>query len=325
MKRFFTLIVLAFFVFTSSVAFASEKGIDNYDNEDKVKEYNSHYYDKLKKKEDKEILNDPSLSSNQLSREEIKEAEILEFGKTLEEITKDNVSKLLQKQQISSDVDIKWTSDYDEYATSASTHRWITWKAKEILEGDDKTNWYWWANTYRTQLYKGSDDADEDGWPSYVYHFHDPDTNETYTGGSITAADYCENLFEDAVDCFGEDTEQSFYLLGKALHYLQDCNMPHHAANEVWGLSNHTDYENYCNDMKYDCEYTYGGYYDWRNFPWYYCDDAAVYAKARIEDVLDNDDQDEWEYVCRASLRRAQKTSAGLLGEFFSAVDEPES
>ena len=106
---------------------------------------------------------------------------------------------------------IKWTSDTDEYTTSASTHRWITWKAREILEGDDKTNWYYLANKYRTQLYKGSDDADADvGVPLWVRHFHDPDTNKTYDGSSITAADYCEDLFEDAVDCYGEDNEQSF-------------------------------------------------------------------------------------------------------------------
>ncbi|WP_066636162.1 zinc dependent phospholipase C family protein [Desulfolucanica intricata] len=267
---------------------------------------------------------DPSHLSSNMTQEDIEAAEIQEFGKTLKEIAKDIEQKYDQIKNNSSigNVEINWTSDYKNYSTEASTHRWITWKGKDILKGDNKLNWYNIANNYRSYLYNGSDIADFEGWFTlFVDHFHDPDTDLNLIGSTTSAADKCQECFDLAVDYWKNNLKNDAMLyLGKALHYLQDCNMPHHAALYPVILTSHKNFEKYANSVKDNYVYVFGGYYNWAKSPFDYCDRAAGYAKAYIDYVDDVNNQKKWAYVADNNLCRAQKTTAGLMGQFFQAV-----
>ena len=299
---------------TEAVYNNKKKHLDRH--EDKVKEETPEQGRQQRLSEIRENAKEPVIKS--IDEEAIRAAEIKEFGKTLDEIAKESSQ--------SGDISPQFTSDYDYYATANSTHRWITWKAKDKLNADGNSNWYYWANTYRSDLYKGSDDADLDGESNaWLYHFHDPNTNENYLGGSTSAADLCADHFDAAVDYWGVDTHKSMYELGKALHYLQDCNEPHHVTGQIAGASNHTTYEGYVNEVKDYYESTGKGYYGFASTPWQFCDEAAEYAEDWLNDVDDNNDQTNWDLATGSCLRRAQKTSTGLLGLFFKEVGEPAS
>lgn len=316
MKRIITLLLIGvFLVSLSGVGFAASKDYNKY-NENKIK---------AKKLMPSEV--DPSHSSLTMTQVEREAAEIEEFGKTLADIDKDFQQKCkeaLENNTPNADVGIQWSSDYMNYDVSASTHRWITWKAKNILLNDGKTNWYNLIDTYKDDLYNGSDDADFDGISSaWIHHFHEPDTDKGLLGTDISAADKCQEFFDAAVSYWNMDLRSAaMYFLGKATHYLQDCSEPHHAALYAAPLTSHDEFEEYANSIKDMYVYTSGGWYDWASTPWQYCDDAAYYAKAYIGSVDDVNDQSNWDYATDMNLWRSQKTSVGLIGEFFQEVGE---
>lgn len=79
-------------------------------------------------------------------------------------------------------------------------------------------------------------------------HFYDPDTGKNYRGGDETAKTKCESYFYEAIGAYDStDLEKSFKKLGKALHFIQDVNEPHHAANitAIDEGSTHSDFEKY--------------------------------------------------------------------------------
>lgn len=77
----------------------------------------------------------------------------------------------------------------------------------------------------------------------YDCHFYDPDTGKNYRGTSNTADKKFSKHYLDAINT--ANAEDSFKALGKALHFIQDINEPHHAANLTAGNSTHSEFEEY--------------------------------------------------------------------------------
>lgn len=84
-------------------------------------------------------------------------------------------------------------------------------------------------------------------------HFYDPTNGKNAAGTTTnTARDRFVQYYNQAVAQFPTNRAESIKSLGRALHFIQDVNEPHHAANLIAGLSYHTEFEAYATaNMQY--------------------------------------------------------------------------
>ena len=126
------------------------------------------------------------------------------------------------------------------------THQYITSHAFNVLYNDYSSayNWFisWGAITY---VLEGSDLPDEDETDNlFAGHFYDPDTGLNYKGTTDTAKSRFLTHFNNAVATYqAGNYALAFEKLGRAIHYLEDLNAPHHAANLKAFTSNHISFE----------------------------------------------------------------------------------
>lgn len=87
-------------------------------------------------------------------------------------------------------------------------------------------------------------DERENDSNTYAGHFYGADGKNYLGQTSPTAYTRFNNHYYNAVTLYNSGKKYEGYEeLGMAIHYLQDLNAPHHAANQIAVLSNHTDYE----------------------------------------------------------------------------------
>lgn len=93
-------------------------------------------------------------------------------------------------------------------------------------------------------------------------HFYNPDTGTNWRGDtSPTARTKAEGYYDIAVKNYAANNRAlAIQSLGHCLHFIQDAGEPHHASNEIAGLSNHTTFETeaagwlYRGEFEYDLE-----------------------------------------------------------------------
>lgn len=145
-----------------------------------------------------------------------------------------------------------WTSGEDPFIGDyvARTHDVITAQACYVLLNDigffGNNTAESMAATLSIVLASSLPDQDEtDG--IFKGHFYDPDTEENYKGETdYTAKTNAVAHFRNAYSAAGNNDLATLYEeLGRALHYVQDANVPHHAANVVslGPLSSHSKFE----------------------------------------------------------------------------------
>jgi phospholipase C len=208
------------------------------------------------------------------------------------------------------------------------THQFITQNAVEILNSDKNDNLVSTINNYESILMEYSDwpDSYETDLYTYLGHFYDPDTGKNYLGGTSTTAltRFIEHT-NNALNDYETDEEEAFKSIGKALHYLQDMHVPHHAANEIAGLSNHTEYESWITDHQNEFIVTTSQKYDYlsdnilSDFEGYSSEiliDSAVNAKSNIELALSSSESDMFE-AAQNTLPRSQEIVAAYLYNFM--------
>lgn len=249
-----------------------------------------------------------------------------------------------------------WADSRVSLNIPADTHQWITWRAIEILRNDaDKIGlnpyarlvtydqelgeplhplWYWIA--------RGTTRADTDitqGWEGHSKaHLHDPDTHMGWFLGSFSAADSAEEAFNDAIDAWMAGYRQrSMYLLGLALHHVQDLRNPQHT---LAGAASHfpaLDYEEYVRDNKENMSVASDGIYQgsfnrFRGGPYksilhqpnntaYGWVDRSAHVSQRSLYLVEL-----FQYERTDSLvQSAQQFSAGFIKFFFDEVDYREN
>lgn len=167
-------------------------------------------------------------------------------------------------------------------------------------------------------------DEDESDTLTFKGHFYDPDTGKNWMGGTDdTAQSNAVEHFRNAYNAADEgDSVLMFEEIGRSLHYIQDANVPYHAANVIFGEDDgdHSQFEEYA------FRYIYP-----------YIDDlttlassnyttvaaktvaalvktAAQDAKERYPILRDNpDNQDEWDTVAEFCIRKSVKYSTVVL------------
>lgn len=228
----------------------------------------------------------------------------------------------------------QWTSGninvWNEY-TEAGCHEGITAKACEILINDkgffaaDATSAV--VITLSISLASLLPDKDEIGYSFYAGHFYDPDTNTNYDGLTTnTAKTNAVAHYNTAVQAARDgDAATAFEYLGRCLHYVQDANEPHHAANDIASiglLTPHGAFEAYAFD---NMDTFLSNYNSIANS--YYTTatstsvtilthNAAVEAKSHFEDVRSAIFRTNWPDAADACLKNAARYSAMIMYRF---------
>lgn len=243
------------------------------------------------------------------------------FADPVEPDYKDIVEEIFPGYQEDPQISPNWTSG-DPDSANPLTHGYITQVAYDLLRDDNLA-----ADTFysgqRTALVRGSvlPDADEtDG--VFAWHFYGPD-GTNWQGGSITAYTKCIEHYENAVDLYVAGFEsEAMEVLGRALHYLQDINVPHHVMNAIAGITNHKQFENYAEENRYSYEVTGltpSIYTDADHSLGTIIDDYAETARDWYDDAASNNKSD-WDVAAGACVRNSQRATATVLYKFMYDV-----
>lgn len=137
------------------------------------------------------------------------------------------------------------------------THQYLAANALKILEKDMGSNIADKLFVYGDTLLEFTDmpDVDEKSpfYAPYSSHFYDPYTEKNYIGQrDNTALIKFKEHAMNAKKFYTINKPYAIEELGRAVHYLEDLNVPHHAANLVAILSNHAKYERFVDDHRKD-------------------------------------------------------------------------
>lgn len=113
-------------------------------------------------------------------------------------------------------------------------------------------------------LAMGTRNADLPYSPGYIWHtkhFHHPWSHRGYLSKQ-SSADETVRIYARAKNLWQNDNKAgAMYHLGRALHLIQDINIPHHASvTALWG---HGDFEKWLTDNGEPHLVHDGGYYEW--------------------------------------------------------------
>lgn len=165
-------------------------------------------------------------------------------------------------------------------------------------------------------------------------HFYDPDTGKNWAGGKAdTARSNTEKFYQAAKTEYSKNGSSTEFVenVGKMLHYIQDANEPHHAAN-ITALEKknvHSKFEEYADQHLNECidsltslsssQYTVALY----KTPGELVHDGAKAAKGQVAAVLDVEHQNLWLNTARNCSRNAVQFSAILLYKLSKDANIP--
>lgn len=191
----------------------------------------------------------------------------LGFATTYEEYEAQKEEEWLEEQaNLEPSIQPLWQSDYDDNEPEKQCHEQLTASgflayimANNLLFGGGESG-------YRLEdlTLLANESAQPDADPASVAtmfsgHFYDPDTGLNFLlNRSNTALTNAEYYYNKAIDEYNSgDRTAAITSLSHSLHYVQDVSVPHHAANKVALLSNHTDYEELASQMILDGEMSF--------------------------------------------------------------------
>ena len=166
-------------------------------------------------------------------------------------------------------------------------------------------------------------DTDEND-SAFAGHFYDPDTKENYKGSTTyTARTNAEKHFKAALLSASNGAMDEVYEhLGRCLHYVQDVNVPHHAANVTGVNPSHSAFEKYAfeNQEAYLENFETIPASNYRNaYSWNIgtiTHKAAAEAKPMISHVNNILDKSEWSEYARITMQNATRYSAMAIYRF---------
>jgi len=215
----------------------------------------------------------------------------------------------------------------------SESHQQFTGQALKILTNDKGSTVAKSLNDNKSLLLEYCDKPDSDE-ASYVfaYHFYNPYNKENYlpsflSASKTTAMTKFQEHIKNAANNYKSNRSYSIQELGRALHFLEDINVPHHAANLIAGLSTHSKYESYVNDN--DSLFfinTSTAYNKYSNYDLYsYCtaifDECAKNAYS-YKDLANSSDTSNWKTAATATLKLGQEDMAALLYKFMQYVEK---
>lgn len=217
----------------------------------------------------------------------------------------------------------QWSSG-DLTEKNPGTHGFIATQALTIVSANSSKLKTFLTETRKKSLIKGSFEADIDGRSTlFKDHFY-LSGNKGIMGYPLSAYDNFRNHYNGAVANYKEKRyTEAMRRLGLALHFIADINEPHHVTGKVAVLSEHTAYEKWV-------EKNYSSYkvssmttsalsaYTSKSLLTI-ADASAAHARGYIDQAESSATSDR-QTVTNATLKRAQKDSAGVIYKFAKEV-----
>lgn len=191
-------------------------------------------------------------------------------------------------------------------------------------------------NTLITYAEKADDLSIDFDMIPFLGHFYDPDSGKNFLGGkNPTARTRMDQHYRNAINYYRNGKwREAMQELGLALHYLEDVNEPHHAANYIAFGTKHGDFEKFVTTNMIDNisesvwqESNIGEIID--RFNWYIVHtqgeavhEAAKFAKQFVESIEQAGRGDEngkdliWTLAAWTTIKNAEACVAGLLYKF---------
>lgn len=155
----------------------------------------------------------------------------------------------------SGDAEPLWGSNWEKKEDVTKTHEMMAFASVCLMFSEKQP----WSTDFLQAIADAgiiaAYSAEPDDWkneaniPAFVGHFYDPDTGKSYVlGSTITAKTNIKKYYDKAVKAIKSgNLDKGLKYFGYALHFLQDINQPHHAANIVVGEYNdvHKKFETY--------------------------------------------------------------------------------
>ncbi|MDM8312918.1 hypothetical protein SAMN04487885_12242 [Clostridium cadaveris] len=135
--------------------------------------------------------------------------------------------------------DARWESGGIDH-----THQYLCARGIKLFLSDVGADYDDIIYPYVHVILNGADapDIDENEF-LYVHHFYHYIFKKNYAFVGATAKDKFIQHSQLALELFTHDKHEAFDHLGRAIHYLEDINEPHHASNLTAVNSNHVKYE----------------------------------------------------------------------------------
>ncbi len=225
---------------------------------------------------------------------------------------------------------------YTSKPKSSTSHTYAIEQAIPALQTDRYYAAYSEANTYKSNIIDGAYDAD---WSSgtvfghpvnALYHFHDPNVHIGYSGFT-TAATWAQMFFDEAISQYKNgDKASAYYLMGFALHTVQDLTVPHHASLAADDQDQHSNYESYVANNHATLRQQWDGHgdYTFGSVPlhyspqsaWGWVDYAAHTSYPYINQV--DDPGEDFGAVAEVLFPFAISLTAGFIAFFYQRAFE---
>ncbi|MFZ5643106.1 MAG: zinc dependent phospholipase C family protein [Bacillota bacterium] len=195
------------------------------------------------------------------------------------------------------------------------THSFLIKQGVQIVLNDGNSRSAHLFNMFSEQLNNGVLWVDS-GLKS-ACHYYDP-----YNGSGIwfwpNAAKKCSEFFLRALEMWKNKKHyQSMFLLGAAVHLVQDLCVPHHASCKVF--CGHQHYEDWAGKRKLEYRVDSKGIYDISYNPEDWIVENARFAKEYYP-MVDNNSTEGYHRATQSLLPRAQLTTAGFLLLFYDRI-----
>ena len=213
------------------------------------------------------------------------------------------------------------------------SHQQFTGQALKILTSDKGSTVAKSLNDNKALLLEYCDkpDSDENGY-IFAYHFYNPYKKLNYLpsfldASKVTALTKFQEHMKNAVINYNSNKNYSIQELGRALHYLEDINVPHHAANLIAGLSSHSSYESYVNDndslffINTSNAYSKYSSYEFNAYCTAIFDECAKNAYS-YKDLANTYTTSNWKTAATNTLKLGQEDMAALLYRFIQYVEK---
>jgi|GEM_PF-6322883 len=226
------------------------------------------------------------------------------------------------------DITVKWADGGINH-----THQYILSQALMILRNDKGDKVANLLTKYASTLLPGADwpDANENDFSLYLGHFYDPYTGKTILGiSSPTALTRFLEHADNAKKYYAKNRTASMRELGRAIHYLSDANVPHHAALLTALDSNHSAFEAYADAARANYSVSTTAFYsgitaaDAKTQYAAYCREivniSARHALGYVAPATSGDAAD-WSIAAEASMEYSQQITAAFLYNFLRSVN----
>lgn len=233
-----------------------------------------------------------------------------------------------------------WQSDYDGNEPDKQCHETLTTSgflvylmARNLLFNGGEVGYRLEDLSFLSKE-SAQPDADPESIASFFSgHFYNPTTGLNYAldeeNTALTNADF---YYDAAIREYNAGNRTAAIAnLGYSLHYIQDVSVPHHAANKIAGLSNHSDFERLASQMllngeiEFDVEgvehFTVGFYNNCYTFPiTQLVHEAAVFSKQFIDVATDKENIVGQKLVIVATTGASIFNTSGVLYKFAKEI-----